>query len=110
MKITNERLIEILRDNFIILMLNDNFSRIDFEIISEFDSGMYNVDALAYDKVGDMTTNFNLEVDTILYDEKFADVNKYEVEDMGILIQLQVDTNYEELNEINLWKALYYNK
>ena len=108
MEITNEKLIEILEENFEILMLKD-YINVQLEVMSDPTDNIYWVELLASNGEHCMS-NLSLSVDASTYDEKFEDVNKYEVEDMGIIIEIQDDEKLEDFNSINIWKNLFFNK
>jgi len=112
MKLTKERTVEILKDNFEISMLYDCFPEesIWFDFLSEPKDGIECIDVnIVIDTTWESIVP--LEVDIMNYDEKFSDINKYEVIDMGLNIRiLNTDGNTEELTGENIWKALFYNK
>ncbi len=110
MKITDERLIEILNNNNNIITLSDDSGKIDISVISpEPKDNIYNIEVLVQD-INFEESYLLLEVDTTNYNEKFVDVHKSLPDDMGILIKLQVGEDLEEFNETNMWRSLYYNK
>jgi hypothetical protein len=110
MKLENENIIDILKENFEFLGLQDFFG-LQFEIIERYGSDKNCCDVkLSVDNGCGDKSNLFLEVDTSNYDEKFADVNKYEVEDMGISIEIRNNEELEELNESNIWRELFFNK
>ena len=108
MEITSEKLIEILEDNFEVLMLKDEMN-VQFEVMSMSYDNECEVELLASDGLHCMS-NLSLIVDASNYDEKFTDVDKYEVQDMGITIGIQNDTMLEDFDVINIWKNLFFNK
>ena len=109
MKLENEKIIDILKDNFEFLGLQDFFD-LQFEIINRYGSDKDCCDVELFVKNGVDTSNLSLEVDISNYDEKFADANKYEVEDMGITIEIRNNEELDELNESNMWRNLFFNK
>lgn len=109
MRLKNEEIVDILKENFEFFELQDFFN-LQFEIIERYGSDKDCCDVKLSVKGGSHTSNLFLEVDISNYDEKFSDVNKYEVEDMGITIEIRNHEVLEELNEVNIWKSLYYNK
>ena len=108
MEISSEKLVEILEDNFEILMLKDEMA-VQFEVMSMSYDNKCEVE-LVSSNGPDCMSNLSLYVDASTYDEKFEDVNKYEVEDMGIIIEIQDDEKLEDFNSINIWKNLFFNK
>jgi hypothetical protein len=109
MKLENENIIDILKENFEFLGLQDFFD-LRFEIIERYGSDKNCCDVELLVNTGSHTSHLSLEVDTSNYDEKFADVNQYEVEDMGISIEIRNNEELEELNETNMWRNLFFNK
>lgn len=108
MEITSEKLIEILKENFEIITLEDDIN-VQFEVMSASYDNNFDVELLASNGPHCMS-NLSLYVDASNYDEKFADVDKYEVPDMGIIIEIQNGEELEDFNEINIWKNLFFNK
>ena len=111
MKLTKERAIEILKNNFYISDLESYFPGeiTSFDFVEEGDTTMdfdFTIKSTTYDAV------LPLQIDFRGYDEKFSDVNKYEVEDMGAEITIvDVDSDtLAELNRENIWCFLFFAK
>ena len=110
MKITKEKLIEILKENLYISEIIDDFLDITFDEPREIDTDVYSI--TMFIELPDLyESNIVFEVDTKNYDEKFADIDEYEIEDMGIVINMFDNCGDGiELNLENIWKYLFFNK
>ena len=108
MEITSERLIEILEENFEIFMLKDDIN-VRLEVMSISHDNKCVVE-LSTSNGSNCVSNLSLYVDASNYDEKFAQADKYEVPDMGIIIEIHNDEILEDFDEINIWKNLFFNK
>lgn len=112
MEPTKEQVIKIIKENFWISDILDYFSNDDVSIEFVCDSGDYKWDFDVSIKTNSFETILPLEVDWEEYDEKFSDVNKYEVDDMGLKINI-VERNadvIEDLTEENIWRHLFFEK
>lgn len=116
MEITQDKVAEIIKNNFYISELYDYFGE-DNITLDFLDGGLqimykntHNVDVCV--KNADSQSIVPLQIDTTNYDEKFSDVEQYEVEDMGVKIVIFPYNGEiaEELNETNIWKYLYFHK
>jgi len=111
MKLTKERAIEILKNNFYLSDFENYFPGeiTSFNFVEEGDTTMdfdFIIKSPTYDAV------LPLQIDFCRYDEKFSDVNKYEVEDMGAKITI-VDVDSDTLAELsreNIWCFLFFSK
>ena len=114
MILTKERAIEILKNNFYLSDLLENYFQ--SEIISlEFVEASGENFTMDFDFIIKSPTYdavLPLQIDFGRYDEKFKDVNKYEVEDMGLkinIVDIESDT-LTELNRENIWCFLFFSK
>ena len=111
MKLTKEKAIKILKDNFYLSDLESYFpdETTSFDLVERGDTTMdfdFTVKSQIYDAV------LPLQIDFSRYNEKFADVNKYEVDDMGTditIVDVDSDT-LTELNRENIWCFLFFSK
>ena len=112
MKITNGKLIEILKENFYILNIISMHEDEEFQFVEPTNLGedRYSV-SLILACTDEYQSRVTFELDATDYDEKFSDIEEYEVEDMGVIISiLQPFGEVETLNAENLWRELFYNK
>lgn len=113
MNIKKSKLVSILKNNIIILQLYNHFKKdeVFFDLVKQGDleyTGAISVND------GYRESNLLLNIDVSRYNEKFSDINKYEVEDMGIIIKIhQFEENEEEsfldLTYENMWEILFLN-
>lgn len=118
MKITNERLIEILKDNWYISdileyhALNVTFNT-PVEDKSASDRYIVTMNVKIEDGYEDIyQSSIDFYVDASRYDEKFTDVDTYEVEDFGVDIGIWDITGDGDLDFSleNIWMILFFNK
>lgn len=108
MQPTFEQIVDILKQNYYISQLYDYFFEdISYDYISE-ESGYINIDINI--QSNDFETKLPLTIDVDFYDEKFSDVDKYEVDDMGIKIAIWTGSEPDELNTENIWRHLFFEK
>jgi hypothetical protein len=112
MQPTKEQVIEIIKDNFWISDMLDFFSRdeVNIEFLNKSGDTKWDFDISI--KTPTYETILPLEIDYKNYDEKFIDVNKYEVDDMGLEINI-VERGaevIEDLTEASIWKYLFFEK
>lgn len=109
MKITNERLIEILKDNWYISdVLQYPALEVTFGVIEEHDEDIFIVQMIVTD--GDYISDMHFEVNAKGYDEALDDVEKYEVEDMGLQIEIYEPDHDFNFDLETIWKLLFFNK
>lgn len=113
MNIKKSKLVSILKNNIIILQLYNHFKKdeVFFDLVKQGEleyTGAISVND------GYRESNLLLNIDVSRYNEKFSDINKYEVEDMGIIIKIhQFEDDEEEsfldLTYENMWEILFLN-
>ena len=109
MKITNEKLIEILKENWYISdVLQYPALEVTFNVIEEQDEDIFVVQMLVTN--GDNISDIHFKVNTKGYDEKFSDVDEYEVDDMGVGIEIYEPEHDFEFDLETIWKLLFFNK
>ena len=106
MKITNNRLIEILKENWYISdVLQYPSLEVKFNVTDEIDEDIFIVQMIVKSDSEEYISDMNFEVNAKHYDEALD-----EIDDMGLDIQI-----YEPEHEFNfdletIWKLLFFNK
>jgi hypothetical protein len=111
MKITHERLIEILKCNcYISDILHYPSLDVKFSVIEEIDEDVFDIGMLVSLNDGEYISDINFRVNTKNYDEALNDIEKYEVDDMELQIEIYLpDTDFDFSLE-TIWKILFFNK
>lgn len=110
MEIVKEKIVDVLKNNTHISELFE-YPHLDitFGEPEESDENIFHI--VMFVRLDEYQSNIEFVVNMTEYDEKFEDVDMYEVDDMGatILIYNQDADNFE-IDIIELWKMLYFFK
>lgn len=110
MKITHKRLIEILKGNWYISdILQYPSLEVTFSVEDEIDEDVYIVTMHIKDDYGYLS-DLNFKVNAKHYDEALNDIEKYEVEDMGLQIEIYEPDHDFNFDLETMWKLLFFNK
>lgn len=111
MKITNNRLIEILKCNWYISdILQYPSLDVRFSTPEETDENVFIVQMLVISDNYDYISDIHFKVDAKHYDEALDDIEKYEVDDMGLQIEIYEPDHEFNLDLETIWKLLFFNK
>ena len=110
MKISKKKLVEVLEENFYVnFIFDDYYLHAKYETPVEEEDNVYTI--LARIVIGSYESYVIFHLDATNYDKKFIDVNKYEVDDMGVIISLcEWEGEPYELSLEGIWKTLFFNK
>jgi hypothetical protein len=116
MELTIETIEAILRENWECSTALDAFptDTVWFDFLMKPEDGVKQIDVNIVIEGQGWETILPLTIDITSYDEKFSDVNKFELGDMGLKIDIIAvnpgEEISEELTQENIWKVLFYNK
>jgi hypothetical protein len=116
MKLTIPEIEKVLKENWEISEISTNFQSdtIWFDFLTNPENGPDYVDVNMVIEGPSWETILPLSINIENYDEKFSDVNKYEIDNMGVKIDIIVvnpgEEMFEDLTQENIWKVLFNNK
>lgn len=111
MENTKKTIVDILINNFCISEVFDYpHLSIEFGEPNETDENIFRI-SMFVKTDDDYQSDIEFVVNMTEYDEKFEDVDMYEVDDMGAIILIyNQDADNFEVDSITLWKMLFFYK